>query len=101
MEWITPTTSKSKSTSSTSATSSPPPQADPVDPPKLDVYATKFVPGWLHQINSVPASRIFSPQPAYVNFEEYAQTFLPKPLYDASPSREFLSCIQNEWYALH
>lgn len=92
---MTPTTSKTKSTSSTPAT------ATSVQESKFDLYAQKFVPAWLQNINSVVALHtIFSPLPAYVNFEEYAQTFLPKPLFYGSSSTQFLASIQSARYAL-
>ena len=95
MEWMTPTSSKTKSTSSTPATSIS------TQEPKFDLYAQKFVPTWLQNINALPALHtIFSPPPAYTNFEEYAQTFLPKPLFSVSPSSQFLASIQSPRYAL-
>jgi len=116
---MTPSSSsnKTKSTSSTPATSTTsalPPgnpsstspqqqqqQLQPTAPLKPDLYAQKFVPRWLQQVNSLPALHtFFSPSPAYIDFEEYAQTFLPKPLYTASPSTVFLATIQSARYAL-
>jgi hypothetical protein len=95
MEWMTPTSSKTKSTSSTPATSVAPQEA------KFDLFAQKFIPAWLQNINALPALHtIFSPAPAYTNFEEYAQTFLPKPLLSVSPSCQFLASIQSPRYAL-
>ena len=92
---MTPTSSQTKSTSSTPATSISPQEA------RFDLYAQKFVPAWLQNINSLPALHtIFSPAPAYTNFEEYAQTFLPKPLFAVSPSTQFLATIQSARYAL-
>src|ERR1700685_2023038 len=104
--WMTPSssTTKTKSTSSTPATStspspvlppgssSPPaPHHDPPNPLKPDLYAQKFIPQWLQQVNSLPAFHtFFAPSPAYIDFEEYAQTFLPKPLFAGSPSTVFL-----------
>ena len=95
MEWMTPTSSKTKSTSSTPATNISTQEA------KFDLYAKTFVPAYLQNINSLPALHtIFSPAPAYTNFEEYAETFLPKPLFGASPSTQFLASIQSVRYAL-
>jgi hypothetical protein len=94
MEWMTPTTSKTKSTTSTPATSTS------TQEPKFNLYAQKFVPAWLQNINSLPAQTIFSPSPVYVNFEEYAQTFLPKLQFAGSPSTQFLFSIQTSKYAL-
>jgi hypothetical protein len=92
---MTPTSSKTKSTSSTPATSISVPEG------KLDLYAPKFVPTWLKNINSLPPLRtIHSPPPAYVNYEEYAQTFLPNPLFFRSPSTQFLKEIRNPRYGL-
>jgi hypothetical protein len=106
--WMTPSSSsKTKSTSSTPATStsappsSSPPQHTGQTPLKPDLYAQKFVPQWLQQVNSLPAFHtFFAPSPAYIDFEEYAQTFLPKPLYASSPSTVFLATIQSARYAL-
>lgn len=91
---MTPTTSKTKSTTSTPATSTS------VQERKFDLYAQKFVPAWLQNINSLPAQTIFSPSPIYVNFEEYAHTFLPKLHFAGSPSTQFLLSIQSPRYAL-
>ena len=92
---MTPTSSKTKSTASTPATSIS------LQEPKFDLYAQKFVPAWLHNINSLPALRtIFSPSPPYVNFEEYAQSFLPNPLFRSCPSSQFLASIQSPRYSL-
>ena len=83
------------STSSTPAKSVTPQDA------KFDLYARKFIPASLQNINSLPALHtIFSPPPAYTNFEGYAQTFLPKALFCASPSTQFLASIQSARYAL-
>ena len=43
---------------------------------------------------------VHCPSPAYVNFEEYAQSFLPKPIYYSCPSRQFLSMIRDARYAM-
>jgi hypothetical protein len=98
MAWLTPSPSEKKSTSSTPATSTTSPSQREG---KLDLYAQKFVPAWLQNINSLPALRtILSPPPFYINFEEYAQTFLPKPVYLGAPSSQFLDTVRHERYAL-
>ena len=106
--WMTPSSSKkTASTSSTPATStsvlpSSRTSSQTTTPVvKPDLYAQTFVPQWLQLINSLPALHtFFSPGPAYTDFEEYAETFLPKPLYAASPSTAFLATIQSARYAL-
>ena len=69
---------------------------------KLGIYAQKFVPSWLKDINSAPALRVWSVAPAYVDFEEYAQTFLPKQLFEQCSSTMFLAPIRlnDPLYAL-
>jgi hypothetical protein len=96
MAWMTPTSSnKTKSTSSTPATTTT------VSEWKPDLFAQKFIPARLKTINSLPALHtILSPSPAYTNFEEYAQTFLPKPLYQTCASSQFLATIRDPRYAL-
>src|SRR5436305_2197161 len=96
----TPSTSKTKSTSSTPLTS-----LSPITPSQstknFDVYASKFIPAWLQSINRLPAfQRLFSPIPQYTDFEEYSQTFLPKPLFQNAPSSLFLMSIKHSEYAL-
>jgi hypothetical protein len=96
MEWKTPISGKAKSSASYPTTS-----ALTLKEPKLDLYAQKFIPSWLQQINNLPTVQtLFSPMPTYVDFEEYAHSFLPKPLFDSCPSKQFLTSIQNPWYAL-
>ena len=96
MERMTPLSNNTNSTSSTPATSiSSPPEH------RLDLFASKFVPSWLQNINSLPALRtIWSPSPPYINFDEYAQTFLAKPLYQTCVSSQFLAQIASRPYAL-
>lgn len=96
MSWMTPSSSnKSKSTASTPAT------APSVSEWKPDLFARKFVPARLQSINSLPALHtILSPSPDYTDFEEYAQTFLPKPLYTTCASSQFLATIRDPRYAL-
>lgn len=96
MAWMTPSSSnKSKSTSSTPAT------APSVSEWKPDLFAQKFVPARLQTVNSLPALHtILSPAPDYTNFEEYAQTFLPKTLYTTCASSQFLATIRSTQYAL-
>jgi hypothetical protein len=94
MEWKTPTSGKAKSDVLSTSVST-------VKEPKFDLYAQKFIPTWLQQINTLPAVRvIFSPRPTYVDFEDYAQSFLPKRLFASCPSTQFLASIQHPWYAL-
>ena len=96
MEWTTSTTSKSRSTSSTPATSNFTPTE-----PKLNLYSKKFIPLRQREVNSVGAYHTFlSPSPPYVDFEEYAQTFLPRALLSAAPSTQLLIIIRSPRYAL-
>lgn len=94
---LTATTNNTRSTSSTSAKSIPHNNSTW----KPDLFAKKFVPAWLQNINNLPARNSYiSPTPPDVNFEEYAQTFLPKPLFLACPSTTFIREIQSPRYAL-
>jgi hypothetical protein len=67
---------------------------------KPDLFAPKFVPSRLLRINEFPATPIVSPYPPYVDFEEYAQSFLPEPLYKTCPSTVFLAAFRTPKYAL-
>jgi hypothetical protein len=68
---------------------------------KPDLFAQKFVPAALHNINSAHALyTVHCPSPAYVDFEEYAQSFLAKPFYHACASSRFLSSIRDPRYAM-
>ena len=97
MEWKTPVSGKPKANSSSTTTSSVLNNKEP----KLDLYAQKFIPSWLQQINTLPAPQVlFSPSPTYVDFEEYTQCFLPKPLFNSCPSSQFLASVRDLWYAL-
>lgn len=96
MPWMTHSTSNNRSTSSTSTTST----SGNNTVWKPDLYAQKFIPRWIQHINSLPARSCLSPAPPYVNFEDYAQTFLPQPLFLNAPSTSFLRRIQSTKFAL-
>lgn len=110
MAAITPSSSNDKSSStSTPATSVSPPDANPRLPLPLlpqahltfNLFADSFTPKWLQDINSVrPVQVLYSPTPPYTNFEDYARTFLPDPLFRTAPSTQFLASIQSPRYAL-
>lgn len=88
-------------TPSSTKSSTPPTGASSLQDHKLDLYAVKFVPSWLQRINSLPASqRLYSPLPAYTDFEEYSQSFLPKHHYKTCSSTQFLGQIKHQRYAL-
>lgn len=92
---MTPTTSRLSSTASTAA-----PSISPAAEWKPDLFSKKFIPGWLLWVNDQPASIVPSPPPLYVNFEEYAQTFLSKPLYGSCASTQFVLSVKEPRYAL-
>jgi hypothetical protein len=68
---------------------------------KLDLFAPKFIPRSLQNINSFPAIQTFSqPKPAYIDFDEYARTFLPAPLIHSTPSTLLLKTVEAPRYTL-
>jgi hypothetical protein len=80
-----------------SSTSAPPTSVNGWKP---DLFAQKFVPRWQQNINSFQARRTFiEPPPPYVDFQEYAQAFLPKPLFHSCPSSNFLQTVLDLRYA--
>ena len=92
--WMTRSVSNSKSLPLTPSTSTSTEW-------KPDLFAQKFVPVALHNINSAQVFfPVYCPSPAYINFEEYAQSFLPKPLYHACASSRILSSIRDPRYAM-
>lgn len=92
--WITPSSSTSKSVPLTPSTSASTEW-------KPDLFAQKFIPRDLQSINNaLVLYKVHCPFPAYVNFEEYAQSFLPKPLYRSCASSQFLSAIGEARYAM-
>lgn len=68
---------------------------------KPDLFAQKFIPASLHAINSAQVLyTVHCPSPAYINFEEYAQSFLTKALYHTCASSRILSSIRDPRYAM-
>ena len=99
MPWMTHSTSNTRSSPSITspATSAAPPHSTW----KPNLYAQKFIPAWLQNINTVPAIHsLLSPSPPFVNFEDYAKTFLPEPLFQTCPSTLFVKKIQEPKFAL-
>ena len=81
----------------------PPPGLPPPEPQNLpfNLFATKFIPKWLKDINAAPpCARIVCAPPPDTNFELYARTFLPDPLFATAPSTHLLASIQIPRYAL-
>jgi hypothetical protein len=81
--------------------SSVPTTPTPVPERRLDLFAPKFIPRSLQNINSFTAAQTFiQPKPAYIDFDEYAQTFLPAPIIHSCPSTLLLRTVQIPRYTL-
>jgi len=94
---MTPTSSTARSVS---LTSTPSTSASATEW-KLDLFAKKYIPKDQRDINNAPVlCTVHCPPPAYVDFEEYAQSFLSKPLYHACASSQFLVSIRDARYAM-
>jgi hypothetical protein len=94
--WMTPSSSNPRSVPLTPSTS-----ASTTTEWKPDLFAQKFIPRELLSVNTAPVLyTVHCPAPPYVDFEEYAQSFLPKPLYHSCASSQFLSSIRDARYAM-
>jgi hypothetical protein len=75
------------------------PTSSPTPSLGLNRHATRFVPRQLQNVNTLePLEVVHCPGPHYLDFEEYAHSFLPKGLFEKVPSTQFVRSISSERY---
>jgi hypothetical protein len=63
----------------------------------LRLHAPRFVPQRQRDINLYSAKQVhYCPYPDYVDFKEYALSFLPKTVFENAPSTQLLQAIESD-----